>query len=86
MAGAMACCQHGGLARPSCCPPAERGCLRATLASSDRSDDAVLHLASHPSSLLVALPFPSALGGPRPSHCPAAPPGTLLSQRTSLVL
>jgi hypothetical protein len=81
------CCQHGGgLARPCCCPPIQRIGARATSGAADRLADGLMHAAAGP-----LIPFANAPSAPvlatawSASRC-AAPPGTLFSQRTSLVI
>jgi hypothetical protein len=85
-AKAMTCCQHGGLTRPSCCPPVERIGQRATPPATDRPADAVAHAAWLPLSLVLAAPARALPGAALRIEPGTAPPGTLIAQHTALLL
>jgi len=86
MSRAKACCQHGGITRPSCCPPFQEVGYGAIPAAAKSSTDGAIPVASG-LSMPAFGPAPRSVGAAVLSTLrTAAPPGTLLDQRTSLVV
>jgi len=85
MARTMACCQHSGLTQPSCCPPLRQVRARASSTAADpvHGPRAVMAVLSW---TVPTVPSRWHLALPELIQRSSAPPGTLLSQRTSLVL
>lgn len=85
-AKAMSCCQRDGLTKPSCCPPFEQVGQQPAPPAADRPAQAVAHVAAQPVALAFATLAPAPLA-PLPAAVRGAPPpGTLLTQHTSLLL
>jgi hypothetical protein len=86
MSRAKACCQHGGITRPSCCPPFQEVGISPISAVADGSTDGAIPVTPG-LSLPVFWPAPrSVRAALLQTRRSAAPPGTLLDQHTSLVV
>jgi hypothetical protein len=80
-----ACCDRDGITSPPCCPETGQVAQQQAAASSDRTSHAIQLVAAVPVPAGLATFVRTAIEPPRPVPL-GAPPGTLVSQHTSLLV
>ncbi len=80
-----ACCDRDGITKPPCCPESGQLAQQQATPSSDRTSHAIQLVATVPVPAGLATFVRTAVEPPRPVPL-GAPPGTLLTQHTSLLV
>jgi len=80
-----ACCDRDGIANPPCCPETGQLAPQRATPSSDRTGHAIQLVATVPVAAGLATFVRTAVEPPRPVPL-GAPPGTLVTQHTSLLV
>lgn len=91
-APAMDCCRQAGpdealrLSKPNCCPPVAQIAPPAAPAAVDRPADTIAYTAALAVPVVLPAPAPRRAAAPSRIDPGLAPPGTLITQHTALLL